>query len=82
MIALVVWATVISASADKRDNSVRFAYQQVVENIDPFFNSVRGGFIISQHVWDALIHRDPKTNEYQGQLATAWAWFRRPDARA
>ena len=74
VIALIAWITALPASADKRDNSIRFAYEQVVENIDPFFNSVRGGFIIGQHVWDALIHRDPKTGKYQGQLATAWAW--------
>src|SRR5262245_11341483 len=52
MIALIAWITATPASADKRDNSIRFAYEQVVENIDPFFNSVRGGFIIGQHVWD------------------------------
>jgi peptide/nickel transport system substrate-binding protein len=63
------------ASAGKADNSIRFAYEQVVENIDPYFNSVRGGFIISQQVWDTLIYRDPRTNEYKGQLATAWRWI-------
>src|SRR5262249_34978986 len=24
--------------------------------------------------WDSLIYRDPKTNEYKGQLATSWKW--------
>ena len=60
MIASSCMCDVIPASAEKRDNSIRFAYQQVVENIDPYFNSVRGGFIISQHVWDTLIYRDPR----------------------
>jgi peptide/nickel transport system substrate-binding protein len=62
------------ASAAKRENTVRMAYDQVVENIDPYFNSVRIGVIIAQHVWDTLIYRDPKTNEYKGQLATSWKW--------
>ena len=31
--------------------------------------------IIGHHVWDTLIYRDPKTNEYKGQLATAWRWI-------
>jgi peptide/nickel transport system substrate-binding protein len=35
---------------------------------------VRIGVIIGQHVWDTLIYRDPKTNEYKGQLATSWKW--------
>jgi peptide/nickel transport system substrate-binding protein len=62
------------AIADKRNNSIRFAYDQVPENIDPFFNNVRIGVIIGQHVWDTLIYRDPNTNEYKGQLATDWTW--------
>lgn len=64
-----------AALAGKRDNSVRMAYDQVPENVDPFFNNVRIGVIIGQHVWDTLIYRDPKTNEYKGQLATAWKWI-------
>jgi peptide/nickel transport system substrate-binding protein len=66
---------VTPALAGKRDNSLKFAYDQVPENVDPYFNNVRIGVIISQHVWDTLIYRDPKTNEYKGQLATAWKWI-------
>ena len=60
------------ALAAKRDNSVRFAYDQVPENVDPYFNNVRIGVIISQQVWDTLIYRDPNTGEYKGQLAKDW----------
>ncbi len=60
--------------AQKSANSIRFAYDQVPENIDPFFNNVRIGVIIGQHVWDTLIYRDPNTGEYKGQLATSWKW--------
>ncbi|MGE0749393.1 MAG: ABC transporter substrate-binding protein [Variibacter sp.] len=63
------------ALASKRDNTIRFAYDQVPENVDPFFNNVRIGVIIGQHVWDTLIYRDPKTNQYKGQLATSWKWI-------
>ena len=62
------------AMAQKSANAVRFAYDQVPENIDPFFNNVRIGVILGQHVWDTLIYRDPTTNEYKGQLATKWVW--------
>ncbi|MGD9844931.1 MAG: ABC transporter substrate-binding protein, partial [Variibacter sp.] len=62
------------ALASKKDNTIRFAYDQVPENVDPYFNNVRIGVIIGQHVWDTLIYRDPKTNEYKGQLATSWKW--------
>lgn len=60
------------AFAGKSDNTIRFAYDQAPESVDPFFNNVRIGVIIGQHVWDTLVYRDPNTNEYKGQLATAW----------
>jgi len=60
------------ALASKRDKTVRFAYDQAPENVDPFFNNVRIGVIIGQHVWDTLVYRDPSTGEYKGQLASAW----------
>jgi peptide/nickel transport system substrate-binding protein len=63
------------ALADKRDNTVRFAYDQVIENVDPYFNNVRLGVILGANVWDTLIYRDPVTNEYKGQLATSWKWI-------
>ncbi|MBL8669919.1 MAG: ABC transporter substrate-binding protein, partial [Alphaproteobacteria bacterium] len=62
------------ALAGKRDNSLRFAANQVPENIDSYFNNVRIGVILAHHVWDNLIFRDPKTNEYKPALATAWRW--------
>jgi peptide/nickel transport system substrate-binding protein len=63
------------ALAGRNDNSVTFAYEQTVENLDPYFNNVRGGFIIGQQIWDTLIFRDPETNEYKGQLASGWRWI-------
>lgn len=71
----VLAATAGLAEAGKRDNSIRFAYDQVAESIDPYMNNVRIGVIIGQQVWDTLIYRDPKTSEYKGQLATAWKWI-------
>jgi len=60
--------------AGKKDDTVRFAYDQVIENMDPFFNNVRLGVITAANVWDTLIYRDPTTSEYKGHLATAWKW--------
>jgi peptide/nickel transport system substrate-binding protein len=62
------------ALAGKKDNSLRFTYEQVVENVDPYYNNARIGVIISHNIWDTLIYRDPKTHEYKGQLATSWRW--------
>ena len=69
-----LFASLSGALAQKASNTIRFAYDQVPENIDPFFNNVRIGVIIGQHVWDTLIYRDPLSGEYKGQLATSWKW--------
>lgn len=68
----MVALTSMPASAQKAANTVRFAYDQAPENVDPFFNNVRIGVIIGANVWDTLIYRDPNTNEYKGQLAKSW----------
>jgi peptide/nickel transport system substrate-binding protein len=60
--------------AGKRDGILKIAADQVPENIDPYFNNVRIGVIIAHHVWDHLIYRDPKTNDYKPSLATGWKW--------
>lgn len=74
IISSAILSCVVStnALADKASNTVKFAYDQAPENVDPYFNNVRIGVIIGQHVWDTLVYRDPNTNEYKGQLATAW----------
>ncbi len=53
------------AFAGKKDNSVRFGDPQVLDNADPYFNSVRIGVIFSHHVWDTLIYRDPNDQRIQ-----------------
>jgi peptide/nickel transport system substrate-binding protein len=75
-VAAVVAASSLAtpAFADKANNIIRFANDQVLENADPYFNNVRIGFILAHQVWDTLIYRDPKTGQYSGQLATAWRW--------
>jgi peptide/nickel transport system substrate-binding protein len=60
------------ALAGKKDDTIRFAYDQAPESVDPFFNNVRIGVIIGANVWDTLVTLDPKTNQYKGNLATSW----------
>lgn len=60
------------ALAGKKDDTIRFAYDQAPESVDPFFNNVRIGVILGAQVWDTLVYRDPKTNEYKGNLARSW----------
>jgi peptide/nickel transport system substrate-binding protein len=63
------------AEAGKKNNTLVFAADQVPESIDAYFNNVRIGVILAHHIWDHLVYRDPKTNEYKGELATSWKWL-------
>ena len=60
------------AAAGKKDDTLRFAYDQAPESVDPFFNNVRIGVIIGANVWDTLVYLDPNSNEYKGNLAKSW----------
>lgn len=68
-------APIAPAEAGKKDNSIVYATELAPESIDPYFTSVWIGIILSHHVWDTLIYRDPVTSEYKGQLATSWKWI-------
>ena len=54
--------TGMSAWAGKKDDTLRFAYDQAPESVDPFFNNVRIGVILGANVWDTLVYRDPVSN--------------------
>jgi peptide/nickel transport system substrate-binding protein len=74
--AILLAAGLLGAStpalADKKSDTLRMAYDQAPESVDPYFNNVRIGVIIAANVWDTLLYRDPMTNEYVGQLAKSW----------
>ncbi|WGT48637.1 ABC transporter substrate-binding protein [Thioclava nitratireducens] len=72
-IALV--AATGAAWADKADDTLHVAFTKELENVDSYFNSSREGVVLQRAVWDGLIYRDPVTNEYKGNLATAWEWI-------
>lgn len=61
-----------AAHAGKKDDTLRFAYDQAPESVDPYFNNVRIGVILGAQIWDTLVYRDPETQEYKGQLAKGW----------
>jgi peptide/nickel transport system substrate-binding protein len=74
-LAVVVSAVASGAAlAGKADNSVRFALNQTLPNLDPYFNSQAQGAWIGYNVWDSLLDRNPDTGEIVPNLATAWRW--------
>lgn len=67
-------ALAVPALADKANDTLSVAFTKELENVDSYFNSSREGVVLQRAVWDGLIYRDPKTNEYVGNLATSWEW--------
>jgi len=70
--AVLAAALLQPAHAGKADDTLRVPADQVLPDIDPYFNNELLGSIIGQHVWDTLVTRDPATGQFKGQLATAW----------
>ena len=65
-------AVAAPAWAGKKNDTLNMAYDQAPESVDPYFNNVRIGVILTANVWDTLLYRDPVTHEYKGQLAKSW----------
>ena len=51
------------AQAGKSDDTLNVAIDRELESIDNYYNTAREGIVISRMVWDALLYRDPQTNE-------------------
>lgn len=66
---------VAPAWGGKADNTLNIALEKEVENLDWYFNTAREGIVVSRHVYDHLIYRDPVTFEYKPLLATSWKWI-------
>ena len=62
------------AHAGKSNDTLNVAIDRELESIDNYYNTAREGIVISRMVWDGLLYRDPKTNEYLPNLATAYKW--------
>lgn len=73
--ATALLAAAGSAWAGKANDTLSVAFTKELENVDSYFNSSREGVVLQRAVWDGLIYRDPATNEYKGNLATAWEWI-------
>jgi peptide/nickel transport system substrate-binding protein len=73
MLAAVL-AQPAAAWANKANDTLVYASDSEPDNLSPYHNNVREGVILSHLIWDTLVYRDPKTNEYKPELATGWKW--------
>jgi len=60
------------AAAGPQDNSLRWASDTEPANIDIYYNTAREGVVLSAHIWDTLLYRDPQTQQYRPHMAESW----------
>ncbi len=61
--------------ADKTDDTLDIVFTKDLDNPDIYFSTAREATLVGFSVFDALVYRDPITNEYVGNLATEWSWL-------
>jgi peptide/nickel transport system substrate-binding protein len=64
-----------AAQAGKNDDTLRIGWDRELENLDVYYNNSREAIIVSYHIGDSLLDRNPETNQYVPALATAWKWI-------
>ena len=71
VLALAAAASLPALPARAAD-TLRVVFRDTVTNVDPYFNQLRTGVVISHQAWDGLVYRDPDTFEAKPLLATSW----------
>ena len=72
---LILSATMAGpAAAQKSADTLRVTWRDAIPNLDFYYNTLRTGLIVSQHVWDTLLTRDPETFQLKPLLATSWKY--------
>ena len=70
--ALSVGLGAVGARAQKEPDTLRVAWRDAIPNVDFYYNPLRTSLVVSHHVWDTLIYRDPETFQLKPQLALSW----------
>ena len=60
------------ALAGPEDNSLTIGLGEEFPNFDGYINTSRDGVVMTRHIWDTLIWRDPVDFQYRPLLATDW----------
>jgi peptide/nickel transport system substrate-binding protein len=65
----------VPAMAQKSADTLRVVERSTVTNVDPYYNSLRSGLILTHQTFDGLIYRDPDGFVLKPALATAWRFI-------
>jgi len=70
--ALLALSGAVPAYASAEDSTLTVALKEEFPNFDGYINASRDGLVLTRHIYDMLIYRDPATFEYKPLLATEW----------
>jgi len=60
------------AQAGPEDKSITIGMGEDFPTLDGYVNTSRDGVVITMHLYDGLIYRNPKTFAYEPLIATSW----------
>ena len=74
--AMLVASAMISAPAmaQKSADTLRVVWWDQIVNVNPYYNQLRAGIIVSHQAFDGLVYRDPTNFEIKPLLATSWKY--------
>ena len=74
LMACALGATLLvqPAAAQKSADTLRVVFRDTVTNVDPYFNQLRTGVVISHQAWDGLVYPDPDTFHPTPLFAPSW----------
>ncbi len=70
--AAAIAAVGTTAKAGPENDTLRWASDSLPSSIDYYQHTVREGIVLSFHIWDGLVYKDPETGEYEPHLAESW----------
>jgi len=75
VIGLCAMAISTPGWAGKSDDTLNIALKLENYNMDSYFTTHRIGIIVTRHIWDSLLYRDPADFSYKPALATSYKWL-------
>ena len=74
--ALVVGSLLgaMPAQAQKSADTLRVYWRDQINDVDPYYNSLRTGLVVAHHAWDGLVYRDPDGYVMKPLIAKSWKW--------
>ena len=74
LVASAITGMAPQAHAQKSADTLRIVWWDQIVNVNPYYNQLRAGIIVSHQAFDGLVYRDPTNFEIKPLLATSWKY--------